>query len=153
MGSFAVLNPKWSARLLGVLRIVAGLLFLLHGTQKIFGFPAPMEPEQPSLFSLLGLAGLIEFLGGLLMTIGLFTRPVAFVLAGEMAFAYFMGHATQGFWPILNQGEPAVLYCFIFLYFAAAGAGEWSVDREWEVQREARSRGSRRIGATKASAS
>jgi putative oxidoreductase len=136
MANLTILNPTWSPQLLGVLRIVVGLLFLLHGTQKLFAFPAAMEPEQPSLFSLLGAAGAIEFLGGLLITIGLFTRLVAFVLAGEMAFAYFISHASQGFWPTLNQGELAVLYCFIFLYFAAAGAGAWSVDHERETQME-----------------
>ena len=133
MPKLGILNSQWSPQLLGLLRIVAGLLFLLHGTQKLFGFPAAMEPEQPSLLSLLGAAGLIEFLGGLLITIGLFTRLVAFILAGEMAFAYFIGHAPTGFWPTLNQGEVAVLYCFVFLYFAAAGAGAWSVDGERKV--------------------
>jgi putative oxidoreductase len=98
-----------------------------HGGMKLLGFPAPMGDIQ--LFSLMGLAGVLELGGGFLLLIGLFTRPVAFILSGEMAFAYFMAHAHGGFWPVLNRGEAAVLYCFIYLYLAAAGGGEWSVDR------------------------
>jgi putative oxidoreductase len=97
-----------------------------HGGMKLFGFPAPMGDVQ--LFSLIGLAGVLEVFGGFLILIGLFTRPVAFILSGEMAFAYFMAHAPGGFWPVLNHGEGAVLYCFIFLYLASAGGGAWSVD-------------------------
>ena len=119
----------WAPRLLSVLRIVAGFLFMLHGAQKLFGFPAPMPGGGPPLMSLFGFAGILEFFGGLLIMLGLFTRPVAFILAGEMAVAYFMGHAPGGFWPMLNKGEAAVLFCFIFLYLAAAGGGPWSVDR------------------------
>jgi putative oxidoreductase len=112
-----------------LLRIVTAFLFIQHGTAKFFGIPS-VFPETIGLFSLLGLAGLLEAAGGTLLIIGLFTRPVAFVLSGEMAFAYFMAHAPQGhvLSPILNQGEPAVLFCFIFLYMAFAGAGAWSVD-------------------------
>jgi len=117
----------WAPRLLSVLRLITGFLFMEHGGMKLFGFPAPMG--DISLFSLLGLAGVLEAFGGFLILIGLFTRPVAFLLSGEMAFAYFMAHAPHGFWPVLNHGEPAVLYCFIYLYLAAAGGGAWSADR------------------------
>jgi putative oxidoreductase len=116
----------WRPQLLSVLRIVTALLFLEHGTQKLFNFPA--SQFQPSLFSLMGAAGVIELVGGILLLIGLFTRPVAFVLSGETAFAYFIGHAPHSFFPIQNFGEAAILFCFIFLYIAAAGAGPWSVD-------------------------
>jgi putative oxidoreductase len=121
--------PRWAPYLLSVLRIVVALLYLVHGTQKLLGFPTgePPRPPVPPL-SLLGAASLIETIGGLLMLLGLFTGPVAFVLSGEMAAAYFIGHAPRGFWPLLNRGEPAVLFCFIWLYFAAAGAGPWSLD-------------------------
>lgn len=117
---------KWAPQLLSILRIVTAFLFMEHGGMKLFGFPSPMG--DISLFSLMGLAGALEVFGGLLILIGLFTRPVAFILSGEMAFAYFMAHAPNGFWPVLNHGEPAVLYCFIYLYLAAAGSGPWSVD-------------------------
>ena len=120
---FAGLAPY----LLSVLRIITAFIFMQHGTMKLFGFPAPMG--DISLFSLMGVAGSLEVFGGLLILIGLFTRPVAFILSGEMAFAYFMAHFPQGFWPVLNHGEPAALYCFIYLYLAAAGGGAWSVDR------------------------
>ena len=118
----------WAPRLLSILRIVAGFLFMMHGAQKLLGFPAPF-PMQVNLYSLIGLAGVLELFGGALVMVGLFTRPVAFVLSGEMAFAYFMAHAPKSFWPVLNGGDAAVLYCFVFLYFAAAGGGPWSVDR------------------------
>jgi len=122
------LPPSWSPRLLSVLRIMAALILMAHGTQKLFGFPAS-EPQPPvPLVSLFGLAGVIETFGGLLLLLGLFTRPIAFVVAGEMATAYFMAHAPRGFWPILNRGEVPVLLCFIFLYLASAGAGVWSLD-------------------------
>lgn len=118
----------WDARLLSVLRIVAAFLFMLHGTQKLFAYPVS-EPRDPApLMSLMGVAGILEVFGGLLMLLGLFTRPVAFILAGEMAVAYFRSHAPEGIWPILNRGELAALYCFLFLYFAAAGGGPWSLD-------------------------
>lgn len=113
--------------LLSVLRIITAFLFMAHGTQKLFAFPAPFPMGE--LNTLLWIAALLEVCGGLLVLIGLFTRPVAFVLSGQMAFAYFMAHAPQDFWPLLNGGESAVLYCFVFLYLAAAGAGPWSVDR------------------------
>lgn len=119
----------WGPRLLSVLRIVAALLLMQHGAQKLFGFPAgPQAQPTPPLLSLMGLAGVLEFFGGLLLLVGLFTRPVAFVLSGLLAVAYFMAHAPQGFWPVLNRGELAALYSFVFLYLAAAGGGPWSVD-------------------------
>jgi len=118
----------WSPRLLSVLRIVAALLFLQHGLAKLLHFPHVVMFDQLQLFSLLGLAGVIELLGGVVLLIGLFTRPVAFIMSGEMAVAYFMAHAPRGFFPILNQGELALLFCFVFLYLAAAGGGPWSVD-------------------------
>lgn len=118
----------WSARLLAVLRIVTALLFIEHGTVKLFGFPPGAEPGQVPLISLLGLAAVLEFIGGLLILVGWLTRPVALLLAGEMAVAYFMAHAPASFFPVLNGGEAAILFCFIFLYLAAAGPGDWSVD-------------------------
>jgi putative oxidoreductase len=120
--------PSWGNRLLSVLRIVAAFLFMAHGTQKLFGWPADEPKQAAELMSLMGLAGVLEIFGGLLLLLGLFTRPVAFILAGEMAVAYFMAHAPQGFWPLLNRGEAAVLYCFLFLYLAAVGGGPWSLD-------------------------
>jgi putative oxidoreductase len=118
----------WTPRLLSVLRVVAALLFVEHGLQKWLAFPAP-RPSPTILWSLSGVAGLLELIGGLLLLLGLYTRPVAFVMSGLMAFAYFIAHAPRGFWPILNGGELAALYCFVFLYLAAAGGGPWSVDR------------------------
>jgi putative oxidoreductase len=143
----------WSPRLLSVLRIVAAFLLMQHGAQKLFGVPAaPPPPQQQQAAQQTGqqpaqqqqaaqqprrtpplmlVAGVLEFFGGLLFLVGLFTRPVAFLLSGELAVAYFMAHAPQGFWPILNRGELAALYSFVFLYFAAAGGGPWSIDRLW----------------------
>ena len=117
----------WSPQLLSILRIVTGFLFIAHGTQKWFGFPDPSQ-QRVELLSQAGVAATLELVGGALMIIGLCTRPVAFVLSGLMAFAYFLAHAPEGFWPLLNRGELAALYSFVFLYFAAAGAGPWSVD-------------------------
>src|SRR5437762_12270412 len=114
-------------RLRSVLRIVTALLDIPHGTSKIFGFPRAGSGATVELYSLLGLAGSLEMVGGALILVGLFTRPVAFVLSGEMAFAYFMAHAPEGALPLLNGGELAVVYCFVFLYFAVAGGGPWSV--------------------------
>jgi putative oxidoreductase len=121
------LITTWSPRLLSLLRIITAFLFMSHGLQKIVGFPQP--PGRPVDFtSLSGIAGILELFGGLLLLLGLATRPVAFLLSGEMAVAYFIAHAPQGFWPLQNRGELAALYSFVFLYFAAAGGGPWSVD-------------------------
>ena len=128
MIDFATLSSSWSLRLLSILRIVTGFLFMQHGAQKLFGVLVVPPKGAVELFSLLGLAGVLEFFGGLFILLGLFTRPVAFILSGLMAVAYFMAHAPKGFWPVLNKGELAVLYCFVFLYLAAAGGGPWSLD-------------------------
>jgi putative oxidoreductase len=109
-----------------LLRAVAGLMFWQHGAQKLFGWLDGRQVQE--LASLAGLAGVLEFFGGPLIIVGLFTRPVAFVLSGEMAFAYFMSHAPRALWPIENRGEASVLFCFIFLFFAAHGAGRYSLD-------------------------
>jgi putative oxidoreductase len=121
---------SWSPYLLSTLRIVAAFLFIQFGTGKLFEFPASIMPGGGTapFGSLAWFAGFLEAFGGLFLLTGLFTRPVAFLLSGEMAVAYFVGHAPQGFWPVLNQGHPAVLFCFLFLYFSAAGAGPWSLD-------------------------
>ena len=140
----------WTPRLLSVLRIVTAFLFIAHGAQKLFGFPAappptpeqqakqecvkkceppPQQPQPSGTPPLIKVAGVLEFFGGLLFLFGLFTRPVAFIMSGTMAVAYFMSHAPGGFWPILNRGELAVLYCFVFLFFSVAGGGDWSLDR------------------------
>jgi putative oxidoreductase len=116
----------WSPRMLSVLRIMTGLLFLEHGTQKFFAFPGP----GPALTTLLVVQGLLELVGGILILIGLFTRPVAFILAGDMAVAYFYAHAPRGFFPTLNGGQLAILFCFVFLYLFVAGGGVWSVDAQ-----------------------
>ena len=118
----------WRPRVLSVLRAVSAFLFMQHGTQKMFGFPAPQRYEF-ELFSMSGAAGTLEVFGGFLLLIGLFTRPVAFLLSGLMAFAYFIAHAPQAFWPLVNGGELAALYSFVFLYLFMAGGGEWSADR------------------------
>ena len=119
----------WAPRLLSVLRVVTGLLLMQHGAQKLFGFPAgPNAQPTPPLVSTMGFVGVLEFFGGLLFLAGLFTRPVAFILSGLLAVAYFMAHAPQGFWPVLNRGELAALYSWVFLYFAVAGGGPWSLD-------------------------
>jgi len=120
----------WTPRALALLRIVAAFLYLQHGTAKLLGVPHVAEFEQLPALSLIWFAGLLEIVGGLLIFLGLFTRPTAFILSGEMAVAYFMAHAPNGhfFAPALNAGEEAVLYCFIFLFLSAAGAGAWSID-------------------------
>jgi putative oxidoreductase len=117
-----------AAYVLSVLRIVSAFVFFLHGTQKLFGFPSATPLPLAMLTSLIGVAGILESVGGLLMALGLFTRPVAFILSGEMAVAYFRQHAPRAIWPILNGGELAVLFCFIWLYFSVAGPGSISVD-------------------------
>jgi len=121
----ARLSP-WAPQVLSILRIMSGLLFLEHGTMKAFGFPAPMAGF--TWMSLLGAAAIIEGVGGLLVTLGLFTRIAAFIMSGEMAFAYFMVHTHKSFFPALNSGDAAVLYCFVFLYFVFSGPGPWSLD-------------------------
>lgn len=120
----------WTPRALAVLRIVSGYLFIHHGTAKLLGVPHQEMFDNLQLFSLMGLAGIIELIGGALLIIGLFTRIAAFIMSGEMAFAYFMGHAPHGhvLTPMLNGGELAVMYCFVFLLIAAAGPGTWSID-------------------------
>ena len=120
----------WAPYLLSTLRIVASFLFMQFGTAKLFAFPAAIMPGGGTapLMSLVGVAGILETFGGALLLVGLFTRPIAFLLSGQMAVAYFIGHAPQGFWPVLNQGHPAILFCFVWLYVSAAGPGPWSVD-------------------------
>jgi putative oxidoreductase len=117
--------------LLSLLRVVASLSFITHGTQKLLAWPVSDPRDPVALYSQMGLAGVLETFGGLLMLIGLFARPVAFVLAGQMAVAYFQAHLPRGPWPILNGGELAALYCFLWLYIAAAGPGPLSVDAVW----------------------
>lgn len=129
MSKMNTLCLQWSPRLLSVLRIVTAFLFIQHGSMKLLGFPPSEAFAGVKLFSLIGFAGVLELFGGLMVLLGLFTRPVAFILSGQMAFAYFMAHAPHGFSPILNRGELAVLYCFVFLYLAVAGGGVWSVDQ------------------------
>ncbi len=113
-----------------LLRIVAAAMFITFGTMKIFAFPAGMPPDGSTAqaFTQVWVGGLLEVVGGALVLVGLFTRPVAFVLAGEMAVAYFQFHYPGGFWPVMNGGTPAVLYCFVWLYYSAGGAGPWSLD-------------------------
>jgi len=118
---------RWQPHLLAILRIVVGLLFLEHATQKFWGFPVPFPMSGP-LPPLILAAGTIELIAGILVTIGLFTRLAAFIASGEMAVAYFYGHFPKGFWPAENMGEAAILFCFVFLYLAAAGPGAWSLD-------------------------
>jgi putative oxidoreductase len=119
---------RWSPYALAALRIVTALIFMEHGTQKLFGFPAPPQSGLPPLFSLFGFGAILEFVGGLLILVGLFTRPVAFILAGEMAVAYWMFHAPQSLYPVLNGGDASILYCFVFLLLVFTGPGAWSID-------------------------
>jgi putative oxidoreductase len=121
---------SWAPFGLSILRIIAAFLFMQIGTAKLFAFPGAIMPGggTAELASLAGVAGLLEAVGGALLLVGLFTRPVAFVLSGQMAVAYFMGHASQGFWPVLNGGGPAISFCFLWLYLSMAGAGPWSLD-------------------------
>jgi putative oxidoreductase len=121
-------DPAWRDRVLAVLRIMTALLFLQHGLAKHFGFPHVANFDNLQVVSLVGLAGAIEIVGSVLLLIGLFTRAAAFIMSGEMAVAYFMSHALKGFFPILNGGELAALYCFVFLYFVFSGPGAWSID-------------------------
>ena len=130
-------TASWAPRMLSVLRVVAALLFKEHGTQKLLGFPASPD-GMPALMSLGGVAGIIELVGGILLLVGLFSRAAAFIMSGEMAVAYFMVHAPNGFYPISrggNAGEMAILFCFVFLYIAFAGPGPWSVDAAMRSRR------------------
>lgn len=122
-------GQRFAPELRSVLRIVAALIFMAHGVQKFFGFPVPPPTGLPALFSLSWFAGALELVGGTLLILGLFTRPVAFLLSGQMAFAYWLAHAPRSPFPVANGGDAAILYCFVFLYLAAAGAGPWSLDR------------------------
>jgi len=139
MADWTSLRLTWEPRMHSILRIVTGVLFLEHGLNKLFNFPATPNHAAYSLSTLFsslspGLQGPIEVVGGVLLAFGLFTRPVAFILAGDMAFAYFWAHAPRGFFPLSNGGnggELAILYCFVFLYLWLAGGGEWSLDRLW----------------------
>ncbi|MES2546464.1 MAG: DoxX family protein [Pseudomonadota bacterium] len=121
-------SAKWAPYVLGLLRIITGFLFLQHGTSKLLGIPHNAMFDGLQLMSLMGVAGILELVGGTLILIGLFTRPVAFILSGQMAVAYFIAHAPSAFLPILNHGELAVLFSFVFLYFSFAGAGKLSID-------------------------
>lgn len=121
-------TAKWTPHILAILRIVTALLFLEHATMKFFQFPAAIPGVPYPLPAIMLVAGAIEIVTGLLMTVGYYTRIAAFVAAGEMAAAYWMAHAPQSFWPALNMGEPAIMFCFIFLYLAFAGAGSWALD-------------------------
>jgi putative oxidoreductase len=125
----AILNQRWQERMLSLLRVVVAALVLQYGLAKLFGVPHVAMFDSLRLVSLIGVSGVIELVGGALLLVGLFTRIVAFIMSGEMAFAYFMAHAPRGFFPILNGGVLAVLFCFLFLYFAVAGGGAWSFDR------------------------
>ena len=123
-------DARWVPRMLSIMRIIVAFLFMENGGIKLFNIPRIPHPP-PHLPPLMLVAGVLEFFGGLLVLMGAFTRPVSFILSGEMAVAYFMANAPHGFWPVLNGGETGVLYCFVFLYLAAAGGGAWSVDRMW----------------------
>jgi len=140
MSIFEPAPPPWPGRMLAVLRIVAGVVFISFGTMKMFGFPPPPPNVMPpfNVFSQIGLAAILEVFGGTAIVLGVFTRPVAFVLAGEMAVAYFQFHFPTSVYPPVNMGTPAILYCFIFLYLVAAGPGAWSVDGVIARGRESR---------------
>ena len=126
--NFDAIALAWAPRLLSILRFVAGLCFIQHGMAKLLKYPPVPMFAKVELMSLIGASGVIELVGGALLIVGLFTRSAAFILSGQMAVAYFMAHATKGFFPILNGGELAIMFCFVFLYIAAAGPGPWSLD-------------------------
>ena len=126
MDQFNRMLARWEPMVLSIFRIMVGLLLFQYGVAKILKFP--VLPYFVNIPPLIAVAGWIELVLGALLILGLFTRPVAFILSGEMAFAYFIGHAPGGFFPIVNRGDPAILYCFMFLYIAAAGPGPWSID-------------------------
>lgn len=119
---------RWQPEALAILRIVTGLTFMAHGVIKLFGFPEGAMPGQQEIVSLMGLAGILETLGGALIIVGLFTRPTAFILSGMMAVAYFMAHFPQSPYPAVNGGDAAILFCFVFLYLVTSGPGAWSLD-------------------------
>lgn len=119
---------RWQSEALAILRIVTGLTFMAHGVIKLFGFPEGATPGQQEIMSLMGLAGILETVGGALIIVGLFTRPTAFILSGMMAVAYFKAHFPQGPYPAVNGGDAAILFCFVFLYLVTSGPGAWSVD-------------------------
>lgn len=121
-------RSPWVGRMLSILRVVTAACFIIHGTQKLFNWPPAAQPMHVELMSQFGLAGVLETFGGLAILLGIFTRPVAFLLAGEMAVAYFQVHFPRSFFPVLNGGDNVVLFCFIFLYLTAAGGGTWSID-------------------------
>ena len=130
MSGTLTLRSEWQPRVLSIVRIVAGLLYLQHGLNKLFNFPATATHVPYDVFSVVpGVAGLIEVFGSLLLILGLFTRPVAFIMSGEMAIAYFYAHQPRNLFPLLNGGDSVILYCFIFLYLFVAGGGCWSLDR------------------------
>ena len=118
----------WTSSMLSLLRVVSGFLITMHGSQKLLAFPAAMPGNPAELPTLMLAAGIVELVGGVMLILGLLTRPAAFFLSGEMAVAYFKGHSPQGFWPLLNGGELAVLYCFVFLFLTVAGGGRYSLD-------------------------
>jgi putative oxidoreductase len=129
--SVSFLQPSrspWVGRMLSILRIVTAAMFIIHGTQKLFAWPPPAQPMHVEVMSQIGLAGILEAFGGLALLLGVFTRPIAFLLAGEMAVAYFQVHFPRSFFPVNNGGDNVVLFCFIFLYLTVAGAGTWSID-------------------------
>lgn len=126
---FSSTVSSYSPQVRSIIRIVVALLFLEHGLSRLFGWPSALP--TPPAFTMYWFAGSIEFVGSLLLAVGLFTRPVALIMSGEMAFAYFISHAPNNFFPILNRGDAAILYCFIFFYFAFAGPGPWSLDAMW----------------------
>ena len=124
----------WAPRALSVLRIITGLMIVQHGMAKLIGFPAVPSFANLQPFSMIGAAGFIELIGGALLILGLFTQPAAFIVSGEMAFAYFIAHSPKGFYPLLNGGTLAIMYCFACLYLSTAGAGPWSVDAAMKKQ-------------------
>ncbi len=128
-------NDRYAGQAKSLLRIVAALLFLLHGSSKLFGFP-PSEMPAPDVGTLLWIGGVLELVGGALLLVGVYSRPVAFILSGEMAVAYWMFHAPQSLYPSVNGGETAILFCFVFLYIAASGPGPWSLDARREADDE-----------------
>lgn len=148
MAQVAVKWTDWGPALHSVLRMVAAFMFVQAGTMKLFGFPVGMPPDGGTveLMSQLGLAGVLETVGGALLFVGLFTRPIAFITAGEMAVAYFQVFFPQGFWPVATGGVLPALYCFVWIYFSAAGAGPWSVDALWTQRRDVRRAGTNAEG-------